>query len=121
MIKVVEASKGLWPFEKYALGIVVGFEYGQTVASEWPQIKQALVNWQARRARDCRSLMITFEADVDLWPHVRQSLEQLGQEEAFIAPFFTQLDEVTLALVTPDGTQHDDIRYTFRVAASPQP
>ena len=61
--------------------------------------------------------MITFEADVELWPQIRESLERNGQEEAFIAPFFAQLDEVTLALITPDGTQRDDVRYTFRCAS----
>ena len=117
MIKVVEASKGLWPFEKYALGIVVAFEYGQTLSSEWPHIKEALVNWQARRAKTCKSLMLTFEADAELWPQIRESVERTGQEEGFIAPFFTQLDEVTVALVTPDRTQEDDVRYTFRHVA----
>ena len=117
MIKVLEASKGLWPFEKYALGIVVAFEYGQSLSTEWPHIKQALVNWQSRRAKDCRSLMLTFEADAELWPQIRESVQRNGQEEAFIAPFFTQLDEVTLALITPDGAQRDDIRYTVREAA----
>jgi len=53
----------------------------------------------------------------DLWPKIRESVQRNGQEEAFIAPFFTQLDEVTLGLITPDGAQQDDVQYTFRKAA----
>ena|SRR5688572_13299212 len=117
MVKVLEASKGSWPFKKYALGIVVAFEYGQTLSTEWRHIKEALVNWQGRRAKACKSLMLTFEAEPELWPRVRESVQRNGQEEAFIAPFFLQLDEVTLALITPDGAQHDEIQYTFRKAA----
>ena len=114
MIKVLEASKGLWPFEKYALGIVVDLEFGQMLSTEWRHIKQALVNWQGRRAKACKSLMLTFEAEADLWPQIKESVQRNGQEEAFIAPFFAQLDEVTLALVTPDGAQHDDVQFAFR-------
>jgi hypothetical protein len=117
MVKVIEASKGSWPFKKYALGIVVAFEYGQTLSTEWRQIKEALVNWQGNRARACRSLTLTFEAEPEIWPNIRDSVQRNGQEEAFIAPFFTQLDEVTLALVTPDGEQHEEIQYAFRKAA----
>jgi len=117
MVKVVEASKGLWPFEKYALGIVVAFEYGQTLSTEWHHIKEALVDWQGRRAKACKSLMLTFEAEAELWPKIRESVQRNGQEEAFIAPFFTQLDEVTLALITPNGAQQDDVQYTFRKAS----
>jgi len=117
MIKVLEASKGLWPFEKYALGIVVDLEFGQMLSTEWRHIKQALVNWQGRRAKACKSLMLTFEAEADLWPRIRESVQSNGQEEAFIAPFFIQLDEVTLALITPNGAQQDDVQYTFRKAS----
>jgi hypothetical protein len=117
MVKVIEASKGSWPFKKYALGIVVAFEYGQTLSTEWRQIKEALVNWQGSRARACKSLMLTFEAEPELWPNIRESVQRNGQEEGFIAPFFTQLDEVTLALITPDGEQEDQVQYTFRKAA----
>ena len=117
MIKVIETSKGLWPFEKYALGIVVDLEFAQMLSTEWRHIKQALVNWQGRRARACKSLMLTFEAEADLWPQIKESVQRNGQEEAFIAPFFTQLDEVTLALITPGGAQQDDVQFTFRKAS----
>ena len=117
MVKVTEASKGSWPFKTYALGIVVAFQYGETLSTEWRHIKEALVNWQGSRARACKSLMLTFEAEADLWPQIRVSVQRNGQEEAFIAPFFTQLEDVTLALVTPDGAQQDQIQYAFRKAA----
>ena len=116
MIKVLEASKGSWPFKKYALGIVVSFD-DQSLPTAWRHIKEALVNWQGRRARACKSLTLTFEAEADLWPKIRESVERNGQEEAFIAPFFIQLDEVTLALITPDGAQQDDAQFIFRKAA----
>jgi len=117
MVKVLEASKGLWPFKKYALAIVVAFGYGETLSTEWRRIKEALVNWQGSRAKACKSVMLTFEADQELWPQITDSVKCNGQEEAFIAPFFSQLDEVTLALVTPDGDQHEEAQLTFRKAA----
>jgi len=116
MIKVLEASKGSWPFKRYALGIVISFD-DQSLPTAWRHIKEALVDWQGRHAKACRSLTLTFEAEADLWPKIRESVQNNGQEEAFIAPFFTQLDEVTLALITPDGSQQDDAQYTFRKAA----
>ena len=58
-----------------------------------------------------------YEAEADLWPQIKESVQRNGQEEAFIAPFFTQLDEVTLALITPGGAQQDDVQFTFRKAS----
>jgi hypothetical protein len=117
MVKVLEASKGLWPFKKYALGIAIAFGYGDTLSSEWRRIKEALVNWQGSRAKACKSVMLTFEAEQGLWTQITDSVKSNGQEEAFIAPFFSQLDEVTLALVTPDGDQHEEARLNFCKAA----
>jgi hypothetical protein len=117
MVKVLEASKGSWPFKKYALGIVVAFEYGETLSTACQRIKRALVDWQAQRAKACRSLALTFEAESELWPQITDSVKRNAQEEAFIAPFFTQLEDVTLALVTPDGDRHEEVQITFREAA----
>ena len=117
MVKVLEASKGLWPFKKYALAVVVGFDYGETLSSEWRHIKEALVNWHGSRAKACKSVMLTFEAEHEVWPQITDSVKRNGQEEAFIAPFFTKLDEVTVTLVTPDGDQHEEAQYNFRKAA----
>lgn len=117
MVKLLEASKGSWPFKKYALGVVVAFDYGETLSTAWRRIKEALVEWQGRRGKACKAVTLTFEAEPELWPQISDSLKRNGQEEAFIAPFFTGLQDVTLALVTPDGDQHEEMQFTFRAAA----
>ena len=117
MVKVLEASKGSWPFKKYGLGIIVAFDYGETLSTAWRRIKEALVEWQGRRGKGCESLTLTFEAEPEVWPEISDSVKRNGQEEAFIAPFFTQLEDVTLGLVTSDGDQHEEVQFTFRQAA----
>lgn len=117
MVKALEASEGTWPFRKYGLAVAVTFEYGETLSTAWRHIKEALVHWQGRRARACKALTLTFEAEREAWPHITDSVARNGREEAFLAPFFTQLEGVTLTLVTPDGGQKDEVQFSFRKVA----
>ena len=115
MVKLLEGSKGFWPFKKYCLGVVVAFEEGQTVASEWRHIKEGLVNWKKSRGKACDLLAITFEADAALWPEITESFKRAGTDEEFITPFFAELGDVTLGLVTPDGERQEEMNFTFSI------
>jgi len=115
VVKLLEGAKGFWPFKTYCLGVVVAFEDGQTVASEWRHIKEGLVNWKKSRGKSCDVLIITFEADAALWPEIKESFQRAGTTEEFISPFFAELGDVTLGLVTPDGEGYEEIDFAFSV------
>lgn len=101
-MKIFEASKNVDGGKEYALGVVSVMRGGDTIESEAPKIKEALVGWHQRHGKECRKLDLIFTADEAQHPHILEYIEAVLNFDDFIAEFKKQLI-VGLTFITPTG------------------
>ena len=98
----------------YGLVISVALREGESLQSEFYQIKDALLDWQRSRGAACGALNMEYQVAessrqqvVDFW-HARIENDHLIQS------VFANIGEVELSLSTPDGRNTKKVGFEFR-------
>jgi hypothetical protein len=103
MIKAFEGSQQKLSGREYGMGISVTFRPGETVQTEFPHIKEALVNWHCSRGDACRDLMMAFTADAALHQEIIDYVTSVALQDEFLNRFCAKMRKLQFCVLTPDG------------------
>jgi hypothetical protein len=109
MINVSEGSVGKDPARQYSLDITVAVQEGETPKSDFPEIREELLEWEQSRGEDCRELTLAYDAEEELWDEIIQFWLRVMETDQVLGTFLLQLGEITLSLVTPDGLNNQEL------------
>ena len=113
---MVTITEGLTGRDKalYGLAISVALREGETLQSEFYQIKDALLNWQRSRGAACGALNMEYQVAESSRQQVEDFWAAKLESDHLLRSVFANLGEVELSLSTPDGRNTKNIGFEFR-------
>ena len=100
-MKAIEFTKKGFLSTKYALGVTIAIEGDKTIASEFDQAKEAIVQWFANRGKTADLIMFTVLAPEAQHTEIAKFFGNLNVHDVQLGPIFkrvkTELNLMNLA------------------------
>ncbi len=112
---MVTITEGLTGRDKalYGLAISVALREGESLQSEFYQIKDALLDWQRSRGAACGALNMEYQVAESSRQQVVDFWAAKIENDHLLRSIFAKIGEVGLSLSAPDGRNIKKIGFEF--------
>ena len=107
---VEEESERVGLFRKgYSLMITMRFVHGESLATHWPRLIEALATLRKKRGKNAKILTISFRSDPALHPDLYGEYARRVQSDPALEAWIETLADYTLSFQQLDGTECRDL------------
>src|ERR1041385_554352 len=85
------------------LAVLVSLRNGETVESDFYQIKDAMLDWKRTHAATATNMLIEYHAPQSSWQAIEDFWHARIDSDHLVRSVFFSVREVTLCLMSPDG------------------